>query len=84
MKKIINYYPFAQSGWVRKSIQWKEVAMRAIEKIDRAIENHDIKNLGFAGLRKLIIQKWNIQGKSFTDADLASEVEKIRIQKLGA
>lgn len=58
--------------------------MRAIEKIDRAIDKHDIKNLGFGGLRKLIMQKWNFQGKSFTDADLAAEVEKIRIQKLGA
>ena len=54
---------------------------KAIDRINRLIEDYDIERLGFASLRKLLISKSKIEGEVLSDDELAKRVEEIRQEK---
>jgi hypothetical protein len=55
---------------------------KGLDKINQLIEDYDIKRLGFASLRKLLISKSKIEGEVLSDDELAKRVEAIRLKKL--
>ena len=59
----------------------KAMTEKAIDRINRLIEDYDIERLGFASLRKLLISKSKIEGEVLSDDELAKRVEEIRQEK---
>ena len=56
----------------------KAMTEKAIDRINRLIEQYDIEQVGLGGMRRLLISKSKIEGEVLSDDELAKRVEEIR------